>query len=127
MENKIKGMATCVVCGRDFPLTTEEHYISKEPGKTGIAAVAGGTAPMLWDSFDCPHCGCQNNMQHRYRLTDNFGQDYPLNYDEDNEDANDAPVCNFPSGGECYCKDICGPDCEFHPEYNPHSEREEKD
>ena len=115
MENKIKGMATCRVCGREFPLIIEEHYISKEPGKTGFAAIAVGTAPMLWDSFDCPHCGCQNNIQPRYRLTDNLGQDYPLDLEDD--DPDDAPVCDFPAGGECYCKDSCSSDCEFHPDH----------
>ena len=125
MENKIKGMTTCKVCGRDFPLLIEEHYVSKEPEKTGIVALAGGPEPMLWDSIDCPHCGCQNRMQQRYRLTDDLGQDYPL--DKDNYEYDDDPVCPFPKGGECYCKDSCSSDCEFHPEYNPHPEREEKD
>lgn len=97
MENKIKGMATCTVCGRNFPLIIEEHYISKEPGKTGIAAIAGGTAPMLWDSFDCPHCGCQNRVQQRNRLSDIFGQDLPLDDDEEDEDV---PVCPHPSREE---------------------------
>lgn len=100
MENKIKGMATCRICGREFPLIIEEHYISKEPGKTGIAAIAGGTAPMLWDSFDCPHCGCQNRVQQRNRLSDILGQDLPLDDDEEDEDD---------------------------PDHNPHPNREEKD
>lgn len=127
MEKTIKGMTTCKVCGRDFPLIAEEHYVSKEPGRQGFAAVAGGPAPVLWDSFDCPHCGCQNRMQQRNRLTDLFGQDLPLDYDEEDEDEDDPPVCDFSSGGECYCKDTCGPDCEFHPDHNPHPNREEKE
>ena len=86
MENSIKGMTTCKVCGRDFPLITEEHYISKEAGREGIAAIVGGPFPILWDSFDCPHCGCQNRMNRRYRLTDNIGQDFPLDYGENGED-----------------------------------------
>lgn len=86
MENTIKGMTTCKVCGRDFPLIAEEHYVSKEAGKVGIAAIAGGLAPILWDSFDCPHCGCQNRLQQRNRLSDIMGQDYPL-YDEEDEET----------------------------------------
>lgn len=65
MENKIKGQTTCVICGRDFPLIEEEHYVSCEPSRTGIAALAGGSEPKLWDSYDCPHCGCQNRVQSR--------------------------------------------------------------
>ena len=124
MENAIKGMTTCKVCGRDFPLIAEDHYVSKEAGKVGFAAIAGGPALILWDSFDCPHCGCQNRMQQRNRISDIFGQDLPLN---EKENCDDAPVCDFPTGGECYSKDSCGPDCEFHPDYNPHPNREEND
>lgn len=122
MENKTMGMITCVICKREFPLIAEEHYVSREPSKTGLAAIAAGSEPVLFDSFDCPHCGCQNTIQRRNRLVDLFGRDLP--FDEDDEDA---PVCPFPGGGECYCKDSCGPDCEFHPDYNPHPDREEKE
>lgn len=93
MENAIKGMTTCKVCGRDFPLVAEDHYVSKEAGKVGIAAIAGGLAPILWDSFDCPHCGCQNRMQQRNRVTDNFGQDFPLDYGENEEDEESCCCC----------------------------------
>lgn len=93
MENAIKGMTTCKVCGRDFPLVAEDHYVSKEAGKVGIAAIAGGLAPILWDSFDCPHCGCQNRLQQRNRLTDNFGQDFPLDYGENEEDEESCCCC----------------------------------
>lgn len=66
MENKIKGQITCVVCGRDFPLIEEEHYVSREPARTGLAAnIVVGSEPKLWDSFDCPHCCCQNRVQLR--------------------------------------------------------------
>lgn len=83
---KTKGMTTCKVCGRDFPLLIEEHYVSKEAGRIGFAALAVGPAPILWDSFDCPHCGCQNRMQQRERLSDILGQDLPLDVEEDEDD-----------------------------------------
>ena len=72
-KTAIKGMGTCKVCGRDFPLIIEEHYVSKEPGKLGIVAVVASTESVIWDSFDCTHCGCQNRMQQRYVLTDILG------------------------------------------------------
>ena len=56
----MKGMYTCKVCGRDFPLMAEEHYTTKEPEKTGLTAALAGSDPKLHDAFDCPHCGCQN-------------------------------------------------------------------
>lgn len=90
MENAIKGMTTCKVCGRDFPLLAEEHYVSKDVRLTGFAGLAGGTEPKIWDSFDCPHCGCQNRLQQRNRLTDIMGQDYPY---DDNEDEEESCCC----------------------------------
>lgn len=108
MEKNIKGLKTCVACGRDFPLIFEAHYISKDPGKTGLSALAGGDEPALYDTFDCPHCGCQNRIQKRNRVYSE--EDCPCPDEDD-------PVCPYPKGGECYCKDTCSPECEFHPEH----------
>lgn len=63
-----KGMTTCDVCGRDFALMAEDHYISRAEEKTGIAAFAGGDEPHLHDAVDCPHCGCQKVLQKRERM-----------------------------------------------------------
>lgn len=64
----MKGMTTCKVCGRDFPLLAEEHYIARNPdregGQIGVI-IAGKDEPAIFDAFDCPHCGCQNVMQER--------------------------------------------------------------
>ena len=89
MDNKgtIKGMKTCEVCGRDFPLLIEEHYVATEPSLSGIAALAGGKEPMLWDAFDCPFCGCQNRVNPRMRLFCCEGEcgECPEETEEDNE------------------------------------------
>lgn len=67
---KVKGMATCKICGRDFPLLEEEHYIATDVKKTGLVTViSGDDGPQLFDSFDCPRCGCQNIMQPRKRIS----------------------------------------------------------
>lgn len=63
-----KGMTTCKVCGRDFALIKEEHYVASDNAKTGVMVAIGGTEPDIYDAFDCPHCGCQNIMQTRKRL-----------------------------------------------------------
>ena len=86
MENTIKGMTTCKVCGRDFPLLAEEHYVSKDVSLTGFAGLAGGTEPKIWDSFDCPHCGCQNRMQQRNRMTDLLGRDFSIDCPEEDDE-----------------------------------------
>lgn len=80
MENKTKGMTTCKICGRDFPLIIEDHYTAKEASPTGLAALSG-VPRKLFDAFDCPHCGCQNVMQQRYPLSDIMGSDYPIDQD----------------------------------------------
>jgi len=59
----MKGMYTCKICDRDFPLLEEEHYTTKIR-KTGLSAIAGGEE-RLHDAFDCPHCGCQNIVGER--------------------------------------------------------------
>lgn len=68
MENRVKGMATCGVCGRDFPLIAEEVYVARDAGRSGIAAAIVGDVESKWyDAIDCPHCGCQNVLQERKR------------------------------------------------------------
>ena len=62
----MKGMTTCKVCGRDFPLIAEEHYVARDGEKKGvIAAFSIQEEGAQYDAFDCPHCGCQNIMQGR--------------------------------------------------------------
>lgn len=68
MNSVAKGMLSCRVCGRDFPLIFEKHYISRGDSVSGIATIVSSTEPPIWDSFDCPHCGCQNNVQQRNRV-----------------------------------------------------------
>lgn len=62
----VKGMATCKVCGRDFPLIVENHYVAQEPKHEGsIYSLVGADKSSGFDAFDCPFCGCQNTMQER--------------------------------------------------------------
>lgn len=62
----MKGITTCKVCGREFPLMVEDHYIAQDPRKIGaIANFVNTDKAIEYDAFDCPHCGCQNIMQTR--------------------------------------------------------------
>lgn len=61
----MKGMTTCKVCGRDFPLMAEEHYVVRDGEKKGLVSVISDQEAVQYDAFDCPCCGCQNIMQER--------------------------------------------------------------
>ena len=62
----MKGMTTCKICGWDFPLIAEEHYVARDGEKKGlVAAFTAQEEGAQYDAFDCPHCGCQNIMQGR--------------------------------------------------------------
>ena len=63
-----KGMTTCKVCGRDFALIAEEHYIARDPEKNGIVTVLANEDVEIFDATDCPHRGCQNVLQKRKRF-----------------------------------------------------------
>lgn len=102
-EMSHKGWRTCKVCGIGFPLVRGIHYIARETTTMGLSNIMSVKEPQLFDAFDCPHCGCQNIVGQRFRVVD--------------DDDMDRPVCPYPKGGECYCKDICSPECEFHPEH----------
>lgn len=62
-----KGMKfkICKVCGGGFEVTKDEHYISRDVQTTCMASMIGKKEPREYDTFDCPHCGCQNIMQER--------------------------------------------------------------
>ena len=65
--NKIKGMYTCDVCGRDFPLIAEERYTVRGAEKSGLVTAISFEEADRYDAFDCPHCGCQNIVNLRMR------------------------------------------------------------
>ena len=64
----MKGMATCKICGRDFPLMAEVRYTSIDRTK-GLSmfdsSLSLSNKDVFYDSFDCPHCGCQYIAQER--------------------------------------------------------------
>lgn len=61
-------MLKCKICGCEFNAVKERHYISRDNGKAGLAAVFGSNPEdKLYDTFDCPACGCQTTVQERKR------------------------------------------------------------
>lgn len=88
--NKIKGMYTCDVCGRDFPLIAEERYTVRGAERSGLATAISFEEADRYDAFDCPHCGCQNAVNKRLR---ELGS-------EDADRCEDCPTCDHE---ECGC------------------------
>lgn len=76
-EDKIKGMYTCDVCGRGFPLIAEERYTVRGTEKSGIATAISFEEADRYDAFDCPHCGCQNVVNLRLRELEPEGEGCP--------------------------------------------------
>lgn len=58
-------MYKCKVCGKEFELVRENHYVSVSRTPTGISAIFSSNT-IQYDTFDCTFCGCQNRMQERY-------------------------------------------------------------
>lgn len=61
-------MLKCEVCGCVFNAVKENHYISRDNGKYGIAAAfSSESEERLYDTYDCPSCGSQHIAQERKR------------------------------------------------------------
>ena len=61
-------MIKCKVCGHEFQPVLENHYVSRDSSESGMVAVIRSTEGKLYDSFDCPACGCQSIPQERKRV-----------------------------------------------------------
>lgn len=57
----------CKVCEYEFVPEKKEHYVSRDEVKVGLSNLAGGMEEKIYDTFDCPQCGCQNIMGERKR------------------------------------------------------------
>lgn len=66
-------MFTCKICGLGFSLQIENHYISRDVERKGlVAAIGPENESKLFDTFECPYCGCQNVIQERKRKYQDF-------------------------------------------------------
>ena len=112
----MKGMTTCKVCGRDFPLMAEEHYVARDGEKKGvIAAFSVQEEGVQYDAFDCPHCGCQNIMQGR-KLT--VRENEKIEEEADHDGCKECAYADL-SWEEEPCK-ICK--CQYKDYYTPKEE-----
>lgn len=63
----VYALYKCNVCGNEFELNIDNHYVAKDDGVTGISTVVKKEEEKLYDTYDCPICGCQNLIQNRKR------------------------------------------------------------
>lgn len=97
--NKIKGMYTCDVCGRDFPLIAEERHTVRDTERSGLAVAISFEEADRFDAFDCPHCGCQNVVNKRLRELE--PEDAGCGEDDPESCADCCGGCSAcPGGGE---------------------------
>ena len=52
-------MIKCKVCGCEFTPVIDKHYITRDNGESGISTAFKHVEGNLYDTFDCPACGCQ--------------------------------------------------------------------
>lgn len=81
-------MIKCKVCGHEFQPVLKNHYISRDCEKSSSSVVTfldGRAEGSLYDSFDCPACGCQSTPQERKRV-----YVIPSHYKAEEEDENEA-------------------------------------
>ena len=60
-------MIKCKVCGCEFTPVIDKHYITRDNGESGISTAFKHVEGNLYDTFDCPACGCQIIAQGRKR------------------------------------------------------------
>ena len=60
-------MLKCKICGKEFEANIERHYISSDNDIKGLTSVIRKEEVSLYDTFDCPSCGCQVIAQERKR------------------------------------------------------------
>ena len=63
-------MLKCKICGFDYSPMINEHYVSRDNGESGLTSVIKKAEGNLYDTFDCPVCGCQIFAQERKRTAE---------------------------------------------------------
>lgn len=58
----------CKVCGKMFKLLKENRYTATENITEGIFASLQNRTITTYECFDCPNCGCQNQVNKRFPM-----------------------------------------------------------
>lgn len=76
----------CKICESEFPPIIERHYISRDEGRIGPLANLNKAEEKVYDTYDCPVCGCQVVVQERKRV---FWQEEDMCLEEQLEEEDD--------------------------------------
>lgn len=60
-------MLKCKICECEFVPVIDKHYVAKDNGESGLSTMFKSVEGNLYDTFDCPACGCQIIAQERKR------------------------------------------------------------
>lgn len=60
-------MIKCNICGCEFTPVINNRYTARDNDVTGLATAFKSNEGKLYDTFDCPACGCQKIVQERKR------------------------------------------------------------
>lgn len=90
-------MYKCKICSKEFELNKEFHYISRDEEITGLVNVVKKEGVKIFDTFDCPHCGCQNVMQGRKRVDKSNAIVVGKKAEDKSEEKEDCDVVGLPT------------------------------
>ena len=60
-------MLKCKICGCEFTPIIDKHYIARDNSESGLSTTFRKIEGNIYDTFDCPACGCQIVAQERKR------------------------------------------------------------
>lgn len=89
----------CKVCGSEYELAIESHYISRDVTITGLAAMAKKEEEKLFDTFDCPVCGCQDVIQERKRP---YSDELTIDTPEDTDNGDNEEEIDYDREEDCF-------------------------
>lgn len=88
-------MYKCKVCSKEFEFKKEFHYISRDAD--GEDDWGEEEEVKIFDTFDCPHCGCQNVMQERKRVDKSNAIAVCKKAKDKSEEKEDCDVVGLPT------------------------------
>lgn len=105
-------MRTCEICGHEFELTKDNHYIVRDNETTGIVTVGRHDEVQMYDAVDCPNCGCQIILCKRLRPFTEIIIDESIEDEAKESEPQDGHISSSEDDEDvCQGPDNCWDDC----------------